>query len=151
MLTAIRVTTKFIYGLIGSVFLVAGVGTLLVNTGLLPAGIQGAVSEESRGDLNTLHILQELGCLLFLVGMITLWFVRHYERSLFFHWSMTIFWFLVAWVHWFDVRGPEPDPSIAGAVIIAIPFALFVLIGLMRMGVGGRESGIRHVEQSLMG
>jgi hypothetical protein len=138
MLTAIRVTAKFIYGLIGTVFLAAGVVTLLVNTRLLPPGIQGAVMEESRGDFNTLHILQELGCLLFLVGLITLWFVRHYERSLFFHWSMTIFWGLVAWVHWFDVRGPEPDLNIAGALIIAIPFALFVLIGLMRMGFASR-------------
>ena len=89
---------------------------------------------------NTLHIMQEYGCLLILVGLISLWSIRHYESSRPFHWAMTAFWGLIAWVHWFDVRGSFEFGL--GQVINTVPFILFVVIGVLRHKVeAGPQSG----------
>jgi hypothetical protein len=88
------------------------------------------------GNENTLHIMQEFGSVLVFVGLITFWFIRHYEVSRPFHWAMTAFWGLFALVHWFDVRGPFP--SARGPVINTVPFGLLVVIGLLRQRSDGR-------------
>jgi hypothetical protein len=82
--------------------------------------------------------MQELGSVLVFVGLITFWFLRHYEQSQPFHWSMTAFWGLFALAHWFDVR--SPFPSVGGPLMTTLPFLLFVLIGLLRLATeGARE------------
>jgi hypothetical protein len=131
MRTATRILTKLIYGLFGAGFLAAGASTLLVNTGILPEAVRSALVESARNDPETLHVLQEFGSLLVFVGLITLWFLQHYDRSLPFHWVTTIFWALIALVHWFDVRGP--NPSVVGPLVTTVPFALFALLGVMRL------------------
>jgi hypothetical protein len=82
--------------------------------------------------------MQEFGSLLVFVGLITFWFVRHYDRSWPFHWAMTLFWGLLALVHWFDVRGPVE--SVIGPAINTVPFGLFVLLGLLRLRSEGRPA-----------
>lgn len=52
-----------------------------------------------------LFLVAGFGALLVFVGLITLWFARHYESSRPFHWAMTASWALHALAHWFDVRG----------------------------------------------
>jgi hypothetical protein len=42
---------------------------------------------------------------------------------------MTTFWALFALVHWFDVRGPVRLDT--GVLVNAIPFVLFLLVGLV--------------------
>jgi hypothetical protein len=102
---------------------------LLFRTGLLPAGVKDLLLDVAQGDLNALHISQEFGSLLVFAGLITLWFVRHYQQSLFFHWAMTTFWALFALVHWFDVRGPVRFDT--GVLVNTIPFILFLSVGLV--------------------
>src|SRR5262245_26966861 len=118
-----KVLAKTLYGVIGVLFLLAGGSVLLVGTGLLPEPMRRLIFDIGHGDGNSLHIMQELSSLLVFAGLITLWFVRHYEQSRPFHWAMTVFWGLIALVHWFDVRnGFEAG---IGQVVITIPFALF--------------------------
>jgi|SRR6516162_4697733 hypothetical protein len=120
---------RSLYVLFGALYLVAGSTALLFRTNLLPAAAKNALLEAARGDLNAVHISQEFGSLLIFAGLITLWFARHYEQSLFFHWAMTTFWALFALIHWFDVRGPVRLD--AGVLINALPFILFLAVGLV--------------------
>ena len=126
----IKVIANYIYGFFGSIFLVVGAVVLLLTTGLLPDKVENIVMSFGHGDSNTLHIIQELGSILVFVGLITFWFIRHYEQSMPFHWAMTTFWGLFALAHWFDVSGSFH--SGVGQLINTVPFILFVLLGLLR-------------------
>jgi hypothetical protein len=133
-----RIVAKGIYGLIGTAFLVAGASTLLVNTPLLPGGVRDVVIRFSQDNPAMLHIIQEFGSVLVLLGLLTFWFIRHYEESLYFHWAMTAYWAIMAVIHWFHVANPEV--SVAGGLINTIPFALFLAIGLLRLAHEGEDS-----------
>jgi hypothetical protein len=119
-----------LYGLVGAVFLLSGVSVLLLGTGLLPGPVRDLIVDLGQDNLNTLHIMQEFGSLLVFAGLITFWFIRHYDASRPFHWAMTAFWGLFALVHWFHIAGRE-GPDI-GQVINTIPFGLFLAAGLLR-------------------
>jgi hypothetical protein len=131
MKTATRILAKVVYGLVGTAFLAAGASTLLVNTGLLPSAINDSVLRFSQGNLGMLHVLQEFGTLMVFAGLVTFWFVWHYEQSHAFHWFMTAYWGLMALIHWFHVAGPAP--SVVGPLINTVPVALFLTIGLLRV------------------
>ena len=121
---------KFVYGVFATVFLVVGATVLLLHTGLLPEAVGNIVISFARGDMLALHLIQELGSLLVFAGLITFWFIRHYEHSKAYHWAMTTFWTLFALAHWFD--GREGPRSVRGPLINTIPFIVFLLIGLLR-------------------
>jgi hypothetical protein len=123
------ILAKFLYLLFGALYLVVGAVALLFRTGLLPDVVKSSLLEMANGDLNIVHIAQEFGSLLIFTGLITIWFIRHYQESLFFHWAMTTFWALIALVHLFDVRGPIRFDI--GVLINAIPFILFLAVGLV--------------------
>jgi hypothetical protein len=127
---AARVLAQFLYGLVGVAFLAAGGSVLLLKTGLLPPEVSDLVVREAGGNMHTLHVLQEFSSLMVFAGLIAFWFLWHYDRSGAFHWALTAFWGLFALVHWFDVRGPVE--SARGPALNTIPFALFVLVGLLR-------------------
>ena len=131
-----RVLAKSLYGLVAVLFLGAGAAVLLLGTGLLPAPVRDAIHGLAGDDGNTLHIVQEYGCLLVFIGLITLWFLWHYDASRAFHWAMTAFWGLIALVHWFDIRGRGDD--VVGPLINTVPFALFLAVGLLREATRGR-------------
>jgi hypothetical protein len=131
------ILAKSLYLLFGTLYLVAGIATLLFRTGVLPKAVKSVVLDAARGDLNAVHISQEFGSLLVFAGLITLWFARHYGQSLFFHWAMTAFWALFALVHWFDVRGPIRFDI--GVLINSIPFLLFGITGLVTTNRRARE------------
>jgi hypothetical protein len=137
MVRATRVLVKVTYALLGTLFIAAGAATLLVNTGLLPDVVRDLVVRFSRGDLGTLHIIQELGSLLVLVGLLTFWFLRHYEQSRSFHWVLTAYWAIMAVIHWFNVAGP--NPSVVGPLVNTIPFAVFAALGVLREATENRS------------
>jgi len=127
--------TKFIYGFLAAVFLLAGACVLLLDTNLLPGGVSRALTNAVDGSARALHIMQEAAAFLVFVGLLTLWFVRHYEQSRFFHWAMTAAWGLIALAHWFDVRGP--GHSGIGPLVNSVPFLLFLILGLLRRSSEG--------------
>src|SRR5437762_260005 len=100
-----RILAKSLYALLAAVFLVAGGSVLLLGTGLLPVGVRNLIVDIGGGDGHALHILQGFSSLMIFAGLITLWFLRHYEQSRPFHWAVTVFWALFAWVHWYDTHG----------------------------------------------
>jgi hypothetical protein len=131
-----RAVATSLYILLGVVFLVAGISVLLLGTGLLPEPVRALIEDIGAGNANSLHIMQEFGSLLIFAGLITFWFVRHYEASMTFHWAMTTFWGLFALVHWVDIRGGFQFDI--GQVINTIPFVLFFVVGLLRQSSEGR-------------
>jgi len=80
---------KFVYGLFGAVFLIVGATVLMLHTGLLPEPVKNIVMGFARGDSLAVHLIQELGSILVFAGLITFWFIRHYEHSKAYHWAMT--------------------------------------------------------------
>lgn len=126
----IKALAKLLYGFFGFLFLIAGASVSLLHTSLLPEVVKNLIISVAHGDSNTLHITQEFGSLLVFAGLITFWFIRHYEQSKPFHWALTTFWCLFALAHWFDARGIAQ--SIRGPMINTLPFILFVLVGLLR-------------------
>jgi hypothetical protein len=97
----IKPIAQTLYGFFAAIFLIVGVTVLSLGSGLLPDAMRTFVTDIAHGDLAAVHLLQELSSMLVFAGLISFWFVRHYEQSKFFHWSMTIFWALFALVHWF--------------------------------------------------
>jgi hypothetical protein len=132
-----RTLAKTVYGFAGAVYLLAGVSVLLLGTGLLPGPVRDLILDIADGNPNSLHILQEFGSLLVFTGLITFWFLWHYEESRPFHWAMTVFWGLFALVHWVDVRGSFQFGI--GPLINTAPFGLFLLIGLLRLRSEGKR------------
>ena len=125
---------------LAAIFLLGGSGVLLLGTGLLPAPVRDVVLSIGEDNPHTLHLMQEYATLLVLVALLTFWFVKHYEMSRLFHWAMTLFWGLIALVHWFDPRG-EFHNGLAEATT-SVPFVVFVALGLLR----ARNNG--HVDRS---
>ena len=116
--------------LAAALYFVLGAGVLLLGTGVLPVWIHDRVFELGRSDPFTMHQIQEMGTLWVLAGMLFVWLARHYDQSAKFHWAVTFYFALDAWVHWFNAFGKfEHEPR---AVFNAIPFALFLILGLLR-------------------
>jgi hypothetical protein len=133
----VRPIAKFVYGVVGAVFLIGGATVMLLHTGRLPDVVSNLVMNFAHGDPLAVHLIQEMASILIFVGLITFWFIRHYEQSGVFHWAMTTFWALFAVAHWFD--GREGPRSVRGPMINTIPFAVFLLIGLLRSTSGSRR------------
>ncbi|HKA17712.1 MAG TPA: hypothetical protein VKN18_05290 [Blastocatellia bacterium] len=128
----IRTISRIVYSLFGALFLIVGATVMLFHTGLMPEALRQFVIEFAHNDDLAIHLIQELSSLLVFTGLITFWFVRHYDQSLPFHWSMTVFWALFSFAHWFN--GSEGPRSIKGPIINTIPLLVFLLIGLLRAG-----------------
>ena len=139
MQTTTKVVSIIVYVLLGTILLVVGSAVLLFKTGLLPAAVTSAILSEAGGNLATLHIVQELGTVFVFAGLITFWFVRHYDQSQFFQWTMTAFLGLMALVHWFDVRGP--NTSLAEPIPVTVPFLVFAVLGLLRLATERAKTG----------
>ncbi len=123
---------RSLYVLFGIVYLAAGTSVLLIKTGTLPSALVYIVTEVTHHDPHTLHVAQEFGTHMIILGLVTLWFVRHYDQSQVFHWAMTLGWGLFALIHWLDVRGTSE--SIKGPALTTVPFVLFAIVGVLRRG-----------------
>lgn len=124
----VDIVTRVIYVLSGTFYLSLGIVVLLLGTGLLPARVHDLIFEMGQNNPETLHLIQEMGTLWVLVGMLLFWFAWHLSRR--FHWAMTFYLSLDAFVHWFNAYGKfEHKPR---AVINALPFLVFLILGLLR-------------------
>jgi hypothetical protein len=124
--------TKVFYGLFGVFFVLVGGSVLLVNTVVLPEAVRNVILDFAQGDGRYLHLAQEWGNAHLLVGLLTFWFIAHYDQSRAYHWAMTAYFAVDSLIHWFNVSGPPP--SLASPLINTVPFVLFVTLGLLRGG-----------------
>ena len=116
MTVKIKPISKVVYGLFAAAYLLIGITVFAAGTGLLPEPLYGLVLRIGQGDVRTLHIMQEFGAFLVFIGLITFWFIRHYDQSRSFHLAMTIAWGMIALAHWFDVRGSRE--SVIGPIAL---------------------------------
>ena len=121
---------KGLYAVNGALFIIAGTAVLLYRTPLLTDGVREIILKVVHDDLNALHLLQEFSSLMIAAGILSFWAVKNYEQAKTFHTAMTIFWGLLALIHWFDVRGPWH--SIHGPIINTVPFVLFLIAAWAR-------------------
>ena len=85
----VDVVTRAVYVLVAGFYLLLGTVVLLLGTGVLPGWVRDRIFEMGRNDPFTMHLIQETGTLWVLVGILLLWFARHYDLSMKFHWAMT--------------------------------------------------------------
>jgi hypothetical protein len=124
----VDIVTRVIYVLLGTYHLLAGIVVILLGTGVLPVQVHDLIFEVGQNNPKTLHLIQEIGTLWVLVGILLFWFAWHLSNR--FHWAMTFYLSLDAFVHWFNAYGQfEHKPR---ALINAIPFLLFLVLGLLR-------------------
>jgi len=131
---AVSVITRSVYVLAGVLALLIGIVPLLTGTGLLPQRVQEIVFEFGVNDPVGIHVVQEMSTLYVLLGVMFLWFARHYEQSLRFHWLITGWTLLLFWVHWFTAYGEfRNEPAI---IFDLIPFLVFLALGMLRRRLG---------------
>jgi hypothetical protein len=137
-----RIFSQTLYVLFGVVYLAAGASVLLYGATILPPIIPRIVAEVTRHDPYTLHIAQEFGTHMIVLGLVSLWFALHFDQSQVFHWAMTLGWGLFALIHWQDVRGTWD--SVKGPALTTIPFVLWAVTGVLRRGGGGKQPSAKR-------
>ena len=108
-----------------------GTAVVLLGTGLLPARIAQFIRDFGHGEDLALHLIQEMGALMLLAGLVCLWCVRHYDRSRYSHWALTAFWAIWSLIHWLGHDGHLHTGL--GPVVNAVPLTLFLIVGVLRM------------------
>lgn len=123
---------RAVYVLLALLFLIIGVGAMLIPTGWLPArwelGFEAIYAAESPASyLN--HLTQEFGTVVIAVGMIFLWQAWRAELSRTFHWMMTFYLALDTLIHWVGPQGLIGD--LQRGIINSIQTLLMLGLGLL--------------------
>ncbi len=125
-----------VYGLFGILYVLIGVGSMLLPTGWLPQILQGDLAREASSPFVE-HLLQEFGTVVLALGLVFLWYARGKEQNPGFHWAVTCYFALDALIHWV---GPEGlIGSWSRGIINSIPFALMLLLGLLQLRASRRR------------
>ena len=126
----VDIVTRAVYVLLAAFYLLLASAVLLLGTGVLPVWVHDRIFEMGQNNPFTMHLIQETGTIWVLVGILLVWFASNYDLSMKFHWAMTFYLGLDAWVHWFSAYGKfENEPR---AIVNAIPFVVFLALGLLR-------------------
>ena len=125
--------TKSIYVLLGILYVVVGIGAMLLPAGWISsrwvgdaAFLYDAATPESF--LN--HLTQEFGTLGIAVGLVFLWQARGAEPSPSLHWLLTFYLALDSLIHWVGPQGLIG--SFRRGLINSIPPLLLLVLGLLR-------------------
>lgn len=109
--------TLLVYGLYGSVALLAGGAALLFPATLEPDAPSRFV-----------HILREGGAAGVFVGLMSFWLLFHYDQRRTVHLFLTVFAFLIAGIHWFDYFGGRKP--LASALLNSVGFAVLLALAI---------------------
>jgi hypothetical protein len=122
---------RIVYGLFGVLYVLIGVGSIVLPLGWLPQSLGGDMLAREAPSLFLEHLLQEFGTVVLALGLVFLWYARRTELSSAFHWMVTLYFALDALIHWV---GPEGlVGSWSRGIINSIPFALMLLLGLLQL------------------
>jgi hypothetical protein len=131
-----RWITRLVYGLLGILYVLIGVGSMLLPTGWLP---QRLADDFLAGEIPSAfvsHLLQEFGTVVLALGLVFLWYATRKEQSRSFHWAMTLYFSLDALIHWV---GPEGlIGSWRRGITNSIPAAVMLLLGLLQLRASER-------------
>jgi hypothetical protein len=123
--------TRVVYGLLGVIYLVIGIGALLAPAGGLPDKWAGDfLISEMRSDF-VAHLLQEFGTVVLVVGCTFLLLARRKEVSIGIHWALTLYFLADAVIHWISPDGSMNSWS--RGIINSIPFAIMLLLGVVHL------------------
>ena len=129
----LRAITKGVYAVLGALYVLAGVGAMVLPLGWVSPEWAGpeavapyaAVAPESY--LN--HLTQEFGTLAIAVGFVFLWQARQAQHRRSLHWLLTLYLMLDASIHWVGPQGLIG--SLRRGVINSIPPLLFLILGVL--------------------
>lgn len=107
-----------VYGLYGSVAILAGLAALLFPT----------MIESRAPSTELIHILREQGAALTFVGLISFWLLFHYDQRRTVHFFLTLFAFLIAGIHWFDYFGGRKP--LASALLNSLGFVMLLALAI---------------------
>ena len=122
--------TRGLYWFLAVVLGTVGFAVVLLGTGIVPAWVADRAFALGQDNPLAMHLLQEQAALFVFAGLMFAWFARHYDRSYAFHWAATLTVGLLGFVHWLNAYGRFDNDR--GTLINAIPFALFLALGLLR-------------------
>lgn len=130
----LRIVTKGVYALLGTLYVLAGVGAMVLPLGWVSSSWAGpdavAVYAAAAPDSYVNHLTQEFGTLAIAVGFVMLWQALQTEPSRSLHWLLTFYLLLDASIHWFGPQGVIG--SLQRGVINSIPPLAFLCLGLLR-------------------
>lgn len=112
-----------IYGLIGAgLILLGSIGFLL------PFGVLPEVAETF--DAEGLHVVQEAGSAAIALGLLAVWCAFNYSKAGAAHWILTVYFLLIAALHWIDcLHNQRP---LISAVLNTVPAATLIVMGFLR-------------------
>ena len=123
--------TRTVYGLLGTLYVLLGVGSMLLPTGWLPQWLaDGLLAGETPGPF-TRHLLQEFGAAVLALGSVFLWSAGRKEQSRSLHWAMTFYFALDALIHWVGPDGLYG--SWQRGIINSIPLMVMLLLGVLQL------------------
>lgn len=126
--------TKGVYALLGALYVLVGVGAMVLPLGWVSAEWLGpevaSIYAAAAPDSYLNHQTQEFGTLAIAVGFAMLWQARQTEPSRSLHWLFTLYLMLDASIHWVGPQGLIG--SWRRGIINSIPPLVFLTLGLMR-------------------
>jgi len=128
--------TRIAYGVLGILYVVLGVGSMLLPIGWLPHSLADNVLAGETLSSFSGHLLQEFGTVVLGLGLVFLWRASRSEFSRGFHWAMTLYFALDDLIHWVGPQGPIGSWS--RGITNGIPFAVMLLLGLLQLRASGR-------------
>ena len=115
---------RLAYGVLGAGFTIAGAATFLLMFGLFP-DLAARLCGES-------HVVQEFGCAVVVLGILLLWYSRHLPEGQIVGALATLFFALIAVVHWIDfLHGHLPLRS---PLVNSVPMIVLAILHSTRPG-----------------
>jgi hypothetical protein len=140
----LSVLTKAAYALFGVLYVVLGVGSIVLPAGWISprwAGDAASLYAVAAPESFLNHLTQEFGTLAIAVGLVFLWQARRVEHSRSLHWLLTLYLVLDSAIHWIGPQGFIGSPR--RGLINSIPPMLLVILGLLWRRRAKVEGGVQ--------
>ena len=128
----LRVAISVVYALFGVLYLLAGIGAMVLPLGWVssswagPEAVEPYATAAPESYLN--HLTQEFGTLAIAVAFAFLWQASRSEPSRSLHWLLTLYLILDSLIHWVGPQGLIG--SLQRGVTNSIPPLVFLLLGV---------------------
>ena len=118
-----KILIRAVYAAFALAMLTLGSAALVLPYGVFPE-TAAALGDEA------VHIAQEAGAALVALALFCAWYALHYECSWVGHAILTVFFVLIAAIHWADYF--REMRSLSSPLLTSLPAVIFVALGVMR-------------------